>query len=89
MLATNTHSVYVSDPEAGSALALFLAAAGYEVETDFVDGAALVLAEGGALEITFRGEDLNDVARQLRARLDEPVDEVEIAELRSEFHNVA
>ena len=51
------------DLEGGSALALFLAAAGHGVETDFIDGAAFISAAPLEPEIDIADKNANDMIR--------------------------
>jgi hypothetical protein len=71
------------DVEAGSAFALYLAAAGYEVETDFVDGSVFISAEGYEPEVEIG--DVKQLACELRCRLDDMPVEPEFAAMRSDF----
>jgi len=90
MLKTaNRLNIIEADPEVGSALALFLAAAGYDVETDFNDGSAFILAESIEPDLRLDEDDLRGFANQLRERLDDSAEEVEFAELSSEFRHPA
>lgn len=72
-----------NDPEAGCALALLLAAAGYETETDIVDGDVLIFAESEQPEIEI--EDPEQLAFQMRRRLDEIMDEVILSDMGDGF----
>ena len=94
MKATNIQSFQIADPETGVAVALLLAAAGYEVETDIHDGTAFVSADGDGAELELLDGDAPqrsafELACQLRERLERRFDEAELATLRNEFHNVA
>jgi hypothetical protein len=72
-----------NDPEAGSAVALYLAAAGYEVEADFVDGSVFVSADAINPEVEI--DDGEELAFALRCRLDEAPTELELTEMSSDF----
>lgn len=85
-------NIHEPNPETGMALALFLAAAGYHVATDFHDGSTFILAEAADPEIWLRGDSTHrNLARQLTDRLQDTTitDEVATAEMSSEFRNVA
>jgi hypothetical protein len=89
---TTVHQFYVADnPEAGSALALLLAAAGYEVETDFHDGSVFISANcvDPELDVLAAPVRANDLVRQLQRRMDDLAEEVEWAGVSSEFPRVA
>jgi hypothetical protein len=72
-----------NDPEAGSALALYLTAAGYEVEADFVDGSVFVSAD--AIDPDVEIEDGEQLAFALRCRLDDVPTELECTEISNDF----
>lgn len=89
-MQATVHQIQVADdPEAGSALALLLSLAGYAVETDFYDGTVFISADAVEPEVSLDSEMPDSLLRQLRERLREPAEEVELAELRSEFRNPA
>lgn len=79
------------DPEAGSALTLLLAAAGYEVEADIIEGTVFISSATTDPDLCLDGEMPQILVRQLRQRLDDLTfaDEVELAELSREFRNPA
>lgn len=79
----------VDDLEGGSAFALFLSAAGYAVETDFLDGSVFISADAVDLEIDGAELQPQVLLPQIYERLNDPPEEIECAELSSEFHNVA
>ena len=89
-----TISVQINDPEAGCALALLLAAAGYEVETDINEGTVFISADASEAEVRFLEDrapqtSAYELACNLRQRMDHPASEAELAELGSDYHNVA
>jgi DNA-binding response OmpR family regulator len=95
---TTVHSIRLveNDSEAGSALALLLAAAGYEVATRFENGLVVISANAQESEIRLLDEDVPhisayDLACQMRTRLDQSIfdGENDSPELSSAFHNVA
>ena len=73
-----------NDPEAGSALALYLTASGYDVETDFVDGSVFISAD--AIDPEVEIADAEQLAYALRCRLDDVPVELELTEMSSDFH---
>jgi hypothetical protein len=88
---STVHQIQIADdPEAGSALALLYAAAGFDVETDFHDGSVFISAQELDRELQLPVDQFhaNDLARQLRLRMDELAEEAEWAELGNEFHKV-
>ena len=91
----SSQSFQIRDPETGSALALLLAAAGYELETDICDGTAFIAVnEEEAPELPLLDEaapqwSAYDLACELRERLDRQAEEAELATLSSAFHDVA
>jgi hypothetical protein len=94
MKATNVQAFQFDDPEAGSAVALLLAAVGYEVETDLNDGTFFVSADGERAEMPLIDEDapersVYNLACQLRERMERQADETELPALSSEYPNVA
>jgi hypothetical protein len=89
---TTVRQIHIADDlEAGSALALLFAAAGYEVETDFCDGSVFILTEDvdPELDLPANPPQVNALARQLQQRMDDLAEEAERHELSSEFHRVA
>lgn len=85
-------NIHEQNPETGMAVALFLSAAGYHVATDFHDGSTFILAEAGDPEIWLRGDSTHrDLSRQMTERLQDTTiaDEVAMAEMSSEFRDVA
>ena len=75
--------------EGGSALALFLAAAGYAVETRFVDGTVLIAADPVDPQIDIEMETPQALIRQMQERLNDLPDDIDSAEPGNQFHNVA
>ena len=92
MNATVQNFHVANDHEAGSAFALLLAAAGYEVEVDFVDGSAFISTDDVAADVRLLdNESPQNLVRQLQERLSDPTlaDEVHLAEMSSDFRKPA
>lgn len=88
------HRFHVADdPEAGSALALFLAAAGFEVQTNFHDGSVFISVQGSDadadLDLPMGAQGALDLAREMQRRMADLAEEAEWFALGSEFHSVA
>ncbi len=80
MLKANIHrfNIVEQNPETASALALLLAAAGYEVEAAFESDFGLISVEDTEPEVRLVDLDApqlssHELAEQLRAKLDRPV----------------
>jgi hypothetical protein len=89
MSATRQQFHIEDDPEGGSAFALFLAAAGYAVETSFVDGSVLISADAVDPEVDLEKKTPQVLIRRLRRRLNDQSEEMDDAKLGKPLHNVA